>query len=71
MTKPTPAQALERAIKTAGGQAALAEKLGITQAAVALWKAAGAVPVKRAPAIEQFTGVSRHELRPDFFGRAA
>jgi DNA-binding transcriptional regulator YdaS (Cro superfamily) len=59
--------ALSRAVKAAGGQAKLAEALGIYQSAVAKWVANKRVPAERVLAVEKITGVSRHELRPDIY----
>jgi DNA-binding transcriptional regulator YdaS (Cro superfamily) len=65
--KPTP---LERAILAVGTGKALAELLGVTPMAVSYWKVRG-VPARQAIPIEQATGVSRHELRPDLYPIAA
>jgi len=65
--KPTP---LERAILAVGTGKALAELLGVTPMAVSYWKVRG-VPARQAIPIEQVTGVSRHELRPDLYPIAA
>lgn len=62
-------RALLRAIKKAGSQAALAEKLGIRQTAVSNWLVREHLPVEQAIEIERVTGVPRHELRPDLFRR--
>lgn len=56
---------LDRAIEQAGSAAELARRLGITQSAITQW--GGKPPVIRCPEIERLTGVSCHELRPDFF----
>ena len=61
---------IEAAIKAAGTQQALADKLGIKSASISEWKARGRVPAERVAAIEAATGVSRHDLRPDVFGPA-
>lgn len=63
--------ALERAIEIAGGQSALADKIGgkIKQGHVWWWlKESGRVPAEHCIAIENATGVTRYELRPDVFG---
>ena len=62
-------EALSKAISIAGSQAALAEKIGVSQAHVSYWscKAKKGVPPEHVMAIEIATGVSRHELRPDIF----
>jgi DNA-binding transcriptional regulator YdaS (Cro superfamily) len=54
-------------------QAAFAEQLHVTQGTIAHWLAGRVViPLERCPAIEQATegAVTRHDLRPDFFGPA-
>jgi DNA-binding transcriptional regulator YdaS (Cro superfamily) len=58
-------KALAKAIKAAGGAAALAVKLRITKQAVGAWKR---VPPGRVLEVERLTGVSRHALRPDIYG---
>ena len=58
---------LQKAIDAAGTRTALAEKLGITLGAISQWDR---IPIQRVPQVEKATGVSRHELRPDFFGPA-
>jgi DNA-binding transcriptional regulator YdaS (Cro superfamily) len=60
----TPEEALQEAIRRAGGQGALARKLGIKQQAVAQWRIA---PAARALPIERLTGIRREHLRPDLF----
>lgn len=66
-------EALTRAIEIAGSQAALAARIGVTQAHVSYWscKAKKGVPPEHALTIERATGVSRHELRPDIFPDAS
>lgn len=61
---------LDRAIEAAGSQQALAELLGIKAPSVHEWRQRGRVPAERVLAIEEATGVSRHELRPDVYGPA-
>ena len=58
-------RARDLAVASAGSPGKLAKKLGISRPAVALWKI---IPVKRVPDVERVTGISRHVLRPDFFG---
>lgn len=61
-------QALEKAIKIAGGQTALGKHLNKTQAHIWVWlNRDRKVPAKYAIQIEKFTGVPRHELRPDIY----
>ncbi len=63
--------ALERAIAAAGGQSALARLIGKTQGHVWHWlKVAKRVPAEAVLAIEDATGVPRHELRPDVYPAA-
>lgn len=66
--------ALERAVETAGSQSALARGIGgkVKQGHVWHWLnlAGGKVPAEHVAKIEELTGVSRHELRPDIFGEA-
>ncbi|MBZ5761546.1 helix-turn-helix domain-containing protein [Rhizobium sp. VS19-DR104.2] len=57
-----------KAIKDAGGPAALAKEIGgLTSQAVSQWKK---VPAERVLEVERVTGISRHQLRPDVFGAA-
>lgn len=56
--------ALRRAITAVGGLAKLAEPLGISIQAVSQWDE---VPPLRVLAVEQASGVPRHELRPDLY----
>lgn len=57
-------EALQRAIKAAGGLAGLAGPLGVTVQAISQWDE---VPPLRVLAVEQVSGVPRHELRPDLY----
>jgi DNA-binding transcriptional regulator YdaS (Cro superfamily) len=64
-------KALKAAIKAAGGQTALARKIGKQQGHVAKWLHRDKkVPAKMCAAIEAATNgeVTRYELRPDVFG---
>jgi DNA-binding transcriptional regulator YdaS (Cro superfamily) len=65
----TPAEAVEKAAKMLGSQAALAAQLGVEPPTVNQWTTGRRpVPAPRAIEIEQATngGVSRHDLCPDF-----
>lgn len=59
--------AMQRAVQAAGGQTALARRIGKTQGHVSQWLRRGYVPPLLVPQIEQATGIPRHELRPDLF----
>lgn len=60
--------ALDKAIKAAGGAAALARHLGITSQAISQWDR---VPLGRLAQVHRLTGIPLAELRPDVFGEAA
>lgn len=60
----TPRKALQEASKRAGGDAALAELLGVTRQAVDQWKR---VPQHHVLTVERLTGVPRHVQRPDIY----
>lgn len=64
----TPQAALNTAVAIAGGQTALAEKLGVGQGHIWNWlyRNKHGVPPEYAPKIEAVTGVSRKKLCPDF-----
>lgn len=53
-----------QAIEAAGSVGKLARALGISQPAVSSWSK---VPADRVIAVETFTGVPRHKLRPDLY----
>lgn len=61
--------ALEKAIKRAGGQEALALALGVPQSTISYWLRGSkkGVAAEKAIDIERVTFVQRHELRPDLF----
>lgn len=62
---------LIEAIEKAGGQSQLAEALNISQGHIAMWvhRNKKAPPAEHVLKIEEVTGVSRHKLRPDVFGK--
>lgn len=63
----TETEALIKAKEVAGGNAGMAGKLGdLTSQAVSQWKR---VPAGRVLEVERITGISRHVLRPDVFGK--
>ena len=53
---------IAEALKQAGNQVALAERLGVTQQAVSIWLRRGWVPVRRALEIEAQFGIPRSRL---------
>ncbi len=59
--------AATKAAKAAGSQSELARRLKCTPQAVQKMCATGRIPSKRVLKIEEVTGVSRHELRPDLY----
>jgi len=63
--------ALDKAVKAAGGVTSLAAALGVRQSAVSNWKSRSSIPAAQVLGIERATGVSRHELCPEIFGAAA
>lgn len=63
------ASAVERVISKYGTLGATGDAFGLTAQAVMKWKSKGRIPLERVPDVERLTGISRHELRPDFFGR--
>jgi len=65
-----PLAALKNAIAIAGSQSALARILGTRQSTVSAWLLRGTpLPAERVLPIEEATGVSRHDLRPDLYPR--
>lgn len=62
-------RSLKKALKLIGGPVALSRILDITPQAISQWKRA---PVRHVLKIERATDeeVTRHQLRPDIYGRA-
>jgi DNA-binding transcriptional regulator YdaS (Cro superfamily) len=62
-------EALKRACTLAGGQKPLADRIGTSQSQVWYWltRSKKGVPAEFAPRIEEATGVSKSELRPDLW----
>lgn len=58
---------IQRAAQIAGGQSALARAIGCTPQNVQRMCAGAKVVAERVLKIEEVTGVSRHELRPDLY----
>ena len=66
MSEQRPPAIVLKAAERIGGLSELARKLGIKHTAFYRW---AEVPAKRVLKIEKFTGVSRHDLRPDLYPR--
>ena len=60
----SPQEALEQAVKAAGGYTALGRKLGITGEAIMQWRE---VPSRRVLIVERMTSVPKELLRPDLY----
>ena len=60
-------ESLNRAVAAVGTRYQLAKLIGLRPPSVYGWKE---VPVVRVLAVEEATGISRHDLRPDVFGPA-
>jgi len=58
---------LQRAVELAGGQTALAKRIGKTQGHISKWLQRDFIPPDAVLAIERATGIPRHELRPDIY----
>lgn len=61
--------ALQNAIRLAGGQLALAQQIGTSQSQISYWltRSKRGVPAEFCAKIEAATGVERHALRPDLY----
>ncbi len=58
---------VEKAVRVAGGQSALARAVGVTPQAVQQWVSAGVVSYKKVIDVERATGIPRSELRADLY----
>lgn len=56
--------AIRKAIDIAGGQSALARKIGVKQPTIFRWLQKGVIPPRKVLLVEKLTGVSRHSLNP-------
>lgn len=64
--------ALRHAVALIGSQSATARTLGVSQTAVWKWLRKGQpLPAEHVLKVEQATGISRHDLRPDLYPREA
>jgi DNA-binding transcriptional regulator YdaS (Cro superfamily) len=55
----------KQAVAKAGGPSKLSDVLGISRQAIEQWTV---VPPKHVLRVEEASGISRHELRPDIYG---
>ena len=53
---------IDKAIRDAGGQVALAKQLGVSQQVISIWRRQGWVPLRRISEIESQFGIPRVEL---------
>lgn len=67
---PTLRKLIEQAVKLKGSQAKLAAAVGCSQQQIAYLLRAKSISVVMAKRVDEATGgaVSKHDLRPDFFG---
>lgn len=61
---------LKQIVAQAGGVTAVAKAVGVSPQVVSNWIKRGQVSALFVVPFEAVTGASRHELRPDVFGRA-
>lgn len=63
-------EAILKACERAGGQSALARRLGLkSQGSISNWISRGRIPAEQVLSVERISGVSRHDLRPDLYPR--
>lgn len=62
-----PETAIEKAVRIAGNQSALARAVDVSPQAVQQWVESGRVSHKKVIAVEAATGVHRSELREDLY----
>jgi DNA-binding transcriptional regulator YdaS (Cro superfamily) len=58
-------KALRRAMEKVGGPTELGKRIGCSAQRICNWAARGTLPVEYCPKIEEATGVTCEELRPD------
>lgn len=59
-----------KAVRRAGGTAAVSRALGVTQQVVCNWIKRNQISAAHVIGFERLTGISRHLLRSDIFGSA-
>lgn len=60
---------VDKVIRALGGVTKTAAALGIKNpSAVSNWRMRDSIPYDKVLKVEQLTGISRHEMRPDIFG---
>lgn len=65
---PTPFEALEQALASAGSQSELGRICGVSQPSIWKWlQSSKRLPAEHVLAVEAATGVPRHHLRPDIY----
>jgi DNA-binding transcriptional regulator YdaS (Cro superfamily) len=65
MSKSPTRKAVDEAVRREGSLKIVARRLEITTQAISQWER---VPSHHVLALEEMSGISRHELRPDVFG---
>ena len=58
-------EALRQAVERIGSQSALAQLVGVAQPTVWRWLKGQRIAAEHVLAVEDATGISRHDLRPD------
>lgn len=61
------ASPVDRAIDGGGGLRPFAKAIGVSYQAVQKWRRSG-IPAERVIKVEEVSGVSRFDLRPDLYG---
>ena len=62
---------IARIVRDAGSQSAFGRSVGYSQSTVREWLISGRVGYKAVLKVEEVTGVSKHDLRPDLYPREA
>lgn len=61
---------LDKAADTVGGRRQLAGQIGVSRQVLEYW-IKNRVPAEYVLKVENLTGISRHKLRPDIYGKQA